>query len=197
MFWKLAALALGVGLGALALTLAGNVVSLAQPSSPGRCPLWLDPASGVRLQVVDVQFVEEIDGVDGNALRVPREKSGFARIALVTVRVQKAPNQKLTIAAADFSLHYNHAGGYEVHPCEGISFFSTAKEGERPMILPGVPGPGSVKTSTGPNATRAQEVYFDAAFWVFGSSVRNMWLCIGQPVSQEPCWADSWSSAPA
>jgi len=144
------------------------------------CPYQGLP-EGVSMEIAEIRYVEEVRGVDGNVLRIAPEQRDRFRIALVTIRVTKPAGRRLTVAAADFTLHYNHGSAQEVAPCEGISSFSRELEGERNMKMPRMMGPGWIKQTTGLRATEATEVYFDAVFHLVEPEIREVWLCVAQP----------------
>lgn len=190
-------LALAASLAATGAFLAEQAAGPSQTAGARRCPLWInmDPASGIRCEVVEARFVTEVEGVAGNALRVPKERLHLFRIALVTLKITKPAGQKLTLAAADLSCHYYHGDSVEVAPCEGISSFGMRKDDDRPLSLPPMSGPGFTKSTTSARATQAAVVYLDAVFGFIEPDVRDLWVAVGQPITEEPFAVDGWGRA--
>ena len=134
-----------------------------------------------------------MEGVDGNRMAVPQDRRDKYRYALVTLRIRKPAKLKLTIAAADLALHYFHGNEAEVAPAEGLSTFSTTLDGERPLRIPQMQGPGWVKQTTGTRATEAAEIFCDAAFALVEPDVRECWIAVGQPSTQAPFVSKGWA----
>lgn len=190
-------LALAVGLAGTIGFIAQQPAGLSVTEGARRCPLWLNiqPASGIRCEVVEARFVTEVEGVAGNALRVPKERLHLFRVALITLKITKPAGQKLTLAAADLALHYNHGERVEVAPCEGISSFGIRQDDDRPLKLPPMSGPGFTKSTTSARATQAAVVYLDAVFGAIEPDIRSLWVAVGQPVTEEPFDVDGWGRA--
>jgi hypothetical protein len=189
----------GVGVLAAACLLAGSYVSQMSAETPAtpapsalECPLLLDFSRGITGDVVDVQFIDEIQGVQGNKIKLNDEQKKKARLALVTVKITKPAGKRLTLAAADMTLHYNHGDQTEVAPCEGLSAFSTTNDGDRAMNLSQSMGPGFVKSPTAAKCIAAGTVYVDGVFAFMEGDTREVWVCLGQPVSRKPFATQGW-----
>jgi len=156
------------------------------------CP-YLILSRDVTLEIAEIKFIDQVQGVDGNSLRVPTEQQDKFRLALVTIRIKKPAGKRLTVAAADFTLHYNHGSSQEVAPCEGISTFTRNLDDERGMKLFRGAGPGWVKQTTGLKATEASEIYMDAVFHLIEPEIREVWLCVAQPVTEKCFLTNGWS----
>lgn len=157
----------------------------------GDCPYLIRP-SEVTMEIAEVKFVEAIQGQNGVVARVPQEKLDNFRIAVATIRVRKPAGKRLTLAAADLTLHYNHGNSHEVAPCEGISSFSRNADDERDIRINSPAGPGWIKQTTGVRATEATEVYFDAVFHLIERTICEMWLCVGQPTTERARITSGW-----
>ena len=155
------------------------------------CPLTLD-LKRVGVQIDGIAFVEEVPGLDGNSMKLNDEQRPKFRVAVVTLKITKAAGAKLTLAAADLTLHYNNAEGPEVTVCEGLSIFSTAKDMDRPVKLPRQSGPGFVKQVTGPAATQATTVFVDAVFGFIEPEISEAWIAVGQPTTAAPYATTGW-----
>jgi len=169
-------------LGSLLVSLASN--ALMNPTALGAendCPLVAAPA-GIKLEIADIQFVTTLVG-DNGTMRLPADKADKFRLALVTLRLKKPVGSSLTIAAADLTLHYTHGDGVEVAPCEGISSFNQSLASDRSVTFFASPGPGWVKKTTGVRATQSGEVYLDAVFNLVEPTIRDVWVCVAQPVT--------------
>jgi len=175
------------GVGCAAAVLLAGITMFAQMPSPSalECPLLLDFQGGISGEIVSVRFTDRIDGIRGNKIELNAEQKGKFRLALVTVKITKPPGRSLTLAQCDVTLHYWHGNEAEVAPSEGISYFSTTRDGERPMSI--VPdGPGFPKSSTSARCVAATEVFIDFAFCFMEPDTRECWICIGQPISRKP-----------
>jgi len=155
-------------------------------------PLFL-PLDQVKIEIANVKFEVEIQGVDG-PMRMPENRRDKYRLALVTLRIRKPPGMKLTIAAADLTFHYYHGTDPEVAPAEGLSYFSTSIDGDRPMKLWQSMGPGWVKQTTNPRATEAGELYVDVVFHMIEPDTRECWVGIAQSCQQAPYIAKGWGT---
>ena len=148
----------------------------------------------VNVEIADIAFVEEVAGIDGNNMRIsPANKDKF-RLALVTLRITKPPGEKLTLAAADLTLHYFHGEATEAAPCEGLSVFSTSREVDRPVKMPQHPGPGFVKQTTGTVSTQASTVYVDALFGYIEPTINDVWIAVAQPSTVAPFRSTGWTN---
>ena len=176
------------GIGCAAAVLLAGITMFAQIPAPSalECPILLDFQGGVSGEVIGVQFIDRIDGVKGNKIELKDEQKAKFRLALVTYKIRKPANKSLTLAAADVTLHYNHGDKTEVAPSEGLSFFSTTRDGERPMDLSQSMGPGFVKSTTTAKCIAATEIYADSVFCFMEPETRECWVCIGQPLSRKP-----------
>jgi hypothetical protein len=159
------------------------------------CPLTLD-LKKIGVQIDNIAYVEEVPGIDGNSMKLDDEQRPKFRIALVTLKIAKPAGTKLTLAAADLTLHYRNGDASEVTVCEGLSVFSTAKDQDRAVKLPRQSGPGFVKQVTGPAATQASTVYVDAVFGFIEPDIRDVWIAVGQPSAVAPYVTTGWK-APA
>ena len=177
------------------LLLDSGIPLFAQASatpSAKECPYVLEVNRGLKVEIVDVLFTDEIQGVRGNRMKVPEDKKDKMRFALVTIKITKPAKKRLTLAAADLTLHYYHGDQAEVAPCEGISYFSIGNDTDRPMDLSQSDGPGFVKQTTGAKCTKSEVVYLDGSFAFMEPDTREVWICIGQPVSAEPFRTKGW-----
>jgi hypothetical protein len=172
-----------------ALLVSGRAVG-ADPE----CPLTLD-LKKMGVQIDNIAYVEEVPGIDGNSMKLDDEQRPKFRVALVTLKITKPAGTKLTLAAADLTLHYINGGGSEVTVCEGLSIFSTAKDQDRPVKLPRQSGPGFVKQVTGPAATQASTVYVDAVFGFIEPDISDAWIAVGQPSTVAPYATTGWKAA--
>jgi hypothetical protein len=141
------------------------------------------PLSDVDMQIVRIQFVDEVVTPSGQTLTAP---DPTYKVALVTVRVNKPADMGLTIHAADLVLRYEHDNGYDVSPCEGMSGFSLRVDDARPMDMPAIPGPDWLRQTTGVPALAAEEIYFDAVFAQVEVSTTAVWLSVSQPTTTVP-----------
>ena len=176
------------GIGFAAAVLLAGITMFAQVPSPSalECPMLLDFQGGISGEVVNVQFIERVDGVRGNKIELNAEQKGKFRLAIVTYKIKKPAGKSITLAGADVTLHYNHGDKTEVAPSEGISYFSTTQDGERPMDLSTSMGPGFVKSTTTAKCVAATEVFVDSVFCFMEPETREAWICIGQPLSRKP-----------
>ena len=165
-----------VGVCALALVaLAG--ASLAQSSR--EAPLVLDFQQGIKAELVSLTFVKVVTDGTRN-MKVPDDKLGKYRLAVATIKVSKPAGTQLTLACADLTLHYYHAGETEVTPCEGMSSFTSALDADREITLSSTNGPGFLKKNTATRATEAAVVYVDALFGSMEPDTREAWIAVGQ-----------------
>ncbi len=160
--------------------------------SAGGCPYVSSPRD-VTMEIVEIRYVDSVPGVDGNSMRIPSEHSAKFRVAVVTVKVRKPIGKRLTLAAADLTLHYNHGASQEVAPCEGMSGFSRKIDDERGIKLFRGQGPGWIKQSTGIRLTDLSEVYFDAVFSLIEPQIREVWLYVAQPAMSKPFTTNGWN----
>jgi len=155
------------------------------------CP-YLVRFDQVKMSIAEIRYTTEIQGMDGNRMKMPQDKQDKFRYAVVAIRVRKPAGMRLSLAAADLTIHYYHGTAIEAAPCEGISTFSTTLDVDRPMKLPRMQGPGWTKMTTGARATQASEVYFDAVFAMVEPDTREVWLCVGQPTTTQPYISKGW-----
>lgn len=154
-------------------------------ASGRKAPLVLDPGSAA-IEIVDVSFVDEVTGIDGNRMKMSEQHKDKFRIGVVTLKITKPPNERLTLAAADLTLHYFHGEEVEVAACEGLSVFSAARDSDRPIKMPPHRGPGFVKQTTGNLTTKSSVVYVDAIFGFIEPNISDMWIAIARPTSPAP-----------
>jgi hypothetical protein len=177
-------------LAVMAVALLAIILSTATGSANSfirKCPYLLDlNGGGLKAEVVEISFPEVVQGIDGNRIAMPENKKDKYRLALVTIKITKPAGKRLTAAAADFTLHYCHGNGDEVAPCEGISWFNTVKDSDRPMKLARITGPGWIKQTTGARATKSAVVYIDAVFSYTELDMKNCWICLGQSAMDSP-----------
>jgi hypothetical protein len=185
------------GLFCVAWVLGAAGVAAAQgvATPPNECPYVL-LSRGVTMEIAEIKYVESVQGVDGNTLKMPAEQIDKFRLGVVTVRVEKPTGKRLAIAAADLTLHYNHGQSQEVSPCEGLSTFTRQPDEERPVKLFKGAGPGWIKQTTGLRATEASEIYFDAIFHLVEPDIREVWLCVGQPSTPKAFPTAGWTPKP-
>jgi len=189
-----------VAAGALLVLLGSAIIGPDLPNPAGAAGIKVAPKScpylvrfdQVKMEIVEIAYTDEVEGVDGNRMKLSEEKRKHFRLALVTVRVRKPAGMRLSVAAADFTIHYYHGGEPEVAPCEGISSFSQALDVDRPMKLPRTQGPGWVKQTTGARSTQAAEVYIDTVFAMVEPDTREVWICVGQPTTTQPFMSQGW-----
>jgi hypothetical protein len=151
-----------------------------------KCPLVVS-LSDVKMEIVDVDFTDQVDEWE-----LSEEMLEDYRLAVVTVRVEKAKGQSLTLAAADLTLHYFYGSDEEVAPCEGLSNFTKVEDVDRSMELPSTAGPGWVKQTTGTKSTESSVVYFDAVFSGIEPNTSKLWICLAQPTQTKPFETDGW-----
>lgn len=156
------------------------------------CPLTV-PATSVLMEIVDIVFTDVVQGAGGNKMALNEEQKKNLRLGLVTVKVTKPAGMRLSLAAADLTLHYYHGSEAEVAPCEGISSFSTSLDTDRPMELSKTMGPGFTKQHTGARATQVSVLYFDAVFGFMEPDTKECWLCVGQPSTSAPFASKGWT----
>ena len=156
-----------------------------------KCPYLLDlNGGGLKAEIVEISFPEVVQGIDGNKIEMSEDKKDKYRLALVTIKITKPAGQRISAAAADFTLHYCHGTGDDVAPCEGISWFDTDNDSDRPMKLARVDGPGWVKQTTGAKATKSAVVYIDAVFAYIELDMKDCWICLGQSAMASPYECD-------
>lgn len=172
----------------LLLVLSGSYMSEAAGQD---CPYNLG-TEDVEMEIVNIIFTDHVPGVTGNRMTVEGERLEKFRIAIVTVKVKKPAGKRLSVAAADLTLHYEAGSTLDVAPCEGLSTFSQVMDMDRPINLPSVAGPGWVKQTTGARCTQADEVYFDATFRGIEPEIGKVWLCVGQPTTTTPFISRGW-----
>jgi hypothetical protein len=185
---------------AIAVVTVAAVLAFAALFMPARaadreCPLTVD-LKHVNVQIDSISYAEEVPGMDGNSMKLNDEQRAKYRAAVVTLKITKPAGAKLTLAAADLTLHYYNSEGPEVTVCEGLSFFSTAKDMDRPIKLPRQSGPGFVKQTTGPAATQATTLYVDAVFGLIESDISDAWIAVGQPTTAAPYATTGWKKPP-
>jgi hypothetical protein len=194
---KIAILSVGALLLVLLLTVvAGYLPSDASAAGsillgPKKCPYAL-PLDKVQLEIAEIMFTDLVPGIGGRRMRLGDKGKDKFRFAVATIRVKKPAGMRLTIAAADLTIHYYHGTETEATCCEGISTFSRTLDVDRPMQLASKDGPGFVKQTTGARATQATEVFIDAAFGLFEPDTRECWLCLGQPRTTAPYLSKGW-----
>lgn len=182
-------------LGLFILALAPAPALAATPDEfglQGKAAPFFVPMDQAEVTIAGVLFVDEVQGVDGNRMKVPAKSADKFRYALVTIRIKKPAGAKLTIASADLTLHYYHGNEPEVAPCEGISTFSTSADSERPMKLPQMQGPGWLKQTTGARAAEATEVFVDAVFAMIEPEIKEVWVGISQPSTRAAFISKGW-----
>jgi len=155
------------------------------------CP-YLVPSGRVKMGIARIVYTDEVQGIDGNRMRLSQEKKKHFRLAVVTIRVRKPAGMRLTLAAADLTIHYYHGAQADVTPCEGISTFNSSLAADRPMKLATVQGPGWVRQTTGARSTQNSEVYIDAVFAMMEPDTRECWICVGRPTATEPFVSQGW-----
>jgi hypothetical protein len=121
-------------------------------------------------------FVSELGGANATYKEVLPDKF---RGIVVTLRIQKAENEALSLYAQDLALHYNYGKRRDVARCSGVSSFSLTREAERPMTF-FAQGVGSI--TTGLNTTRATEVFVDAFFQGMEPDTADIDLYVAQPI---------------
>jgi hypothetical protein len=181
--WLLAVavLCLGVVLGPFA----------AAASADRDCPLVTD-LKRYSVEIDNVVFVDEVSGMDGNRMRMGPENKDKFRLAVVTLRITKPAGERVTLAAADLTLHYYHGNEVEAAACEGLSVFSTSRDVDRPVKMPPHRGPGFVKQTTGTASTQAATLYVDAIFGYVEPDVSDVWIAVAQPSTPAPHRSNGW-----
>jgi hypothetical protein len=183
---------------ALALVgmLAAGVAVQGQERKPA---LAFDREQGYRAELVGLRFADRVEGTN-RVVTVNQERIKDYRMAVATVRIEKAEGVELTLACADVTLHYYHSGDTaEVAPCEGLSGFSTVRDTDRSLNLrPPNQGPGFLKQSTQAAATAAPVVFIDVLFSGMESSTSDAWIAIGRVDAAAPLRSEGWrdDSAP-
>ena len=158
------------------------------------CPLITD-LKRLKVEIASVAFVDEVAGIDGNSMKMNGQNKDRFRLAVVTLRIAKPPGEKLTLAAADLTLHYYHGENTEAAACEGLSVFSTSPDVDRPVKMPTHRGPGFVKQTTGTASTQASTLYVDALFAFVEPNINNMWIAVAQPAATTPFRTAGWNVA--
>lgn len=182
----------------LGLVIGNPIPSFTQssvPESSKSCPMVLDSRLGITTEVVKVVFVDEVVGSEGNMMKIPDRLKPHIRLAIATIKIVKPPGLRLTLPAADLTLHY-YAGAQsqkaETMPCEGLSEFTTALESERPINLNSGGGPGFLKQSTRTKSTRAGVLYMDAVFCYIEPAIKECWVCVAHPTTTQPFITQGW-----
>ena len=127
-------------------------------------------------KVVSTEFVTELQGT--NQSFETKDANAF-RGLLVTVEIKKPAGKQVTLFGPDFSLHYYFGDKFDVVQCYGMSWFSTAKDTDRPMTML---GGGYGRTQTGPASSKAGKVYIDLFFQDLEPQTSELFLFVGQPV---------------
>jgi hypothetical protein len=149
-------------------------VAQAQVPPPGRADA-LD-ARNARVTIEAATFVTELGSTNASYKEVQPDKY---RGVVVTLRIQKAENEPLTIFAQDVSLHYRYGKRRDVARCTGISSFSMTRDAERPLTFFAL-GVGSI--TTGVNTGRASEVFVDVFLQGMEPDTSEIDLYIAQPI---------------
>ena len=176
----------GFGLVAAWASAADGDAPAGVQSFRGKTPPLIVPTEKVTLEIKSIRFTDEVEGCDGTVASVSPQQRGRYRFGVATIRIRKPAGMKLTIAAADLTLHYYHGENSEVAPTEGISTYSKTEEGERFMKLSRPAGPGWIKQTTTARCTDATEVYIEAVFAMMEPNTRECWLAVGQPTTVAP-----------
>ena len=79
------------------------------------CPLTVSPS--VKMEVTNIIFMDKLQGIGGRSLTIPDDKHDQWRLGVVTIKITKPAGSRLTLAAADLTLHYYHGDKTEVAPC--------------------------------------------------------------------------------
>jgi hypothetical protein len=165
------------------MVFAGVVLSpLALLAQPAYLPL-----NQVKMEIVKVRFVDKVMHTTGE-WKAP-DTQPPSKIAVVTVKVKKPAEMGVTLATADLTLHYLHAKGYDVTPCDGLSNFSRQLDDERVMVVTRSKHSGCpmwYKVQSGASTTQATEFYFDALFARMETDTSDMWIFVGQPGNTAP-----------
>jgi len=183
---------------------AGETVKEKEPPAPAAkekeapkasakpCPLVI-PLDQIKIEIAAIRYEVEVQGVDGNMMRLPDNRRNNFRYAIVTLRFRKPAGAKVVLAAADLTLHYCHGFEQDVTPCEGLSSFGTHLDEERMMKLPQMQGPGWLKQTTNARCTDASEAYVDCVFAMVEPDARECWICVAQPSASAPYITKGWS----
>lgn len=165
----------------------------AAATSTKRCPYILNLRKDVTMELVNVKFTDEVQGVGGNRMKIRGERLKVFRIAIATLKITKPRGKRLSVTAADFTMHYYHGSNKEVAPSEGLSAFSTQRDFDRPMTLPRMSGPGFTRQTTGSRTTKAGIVYVDVVFSYMEPDTREVWVCYGRPIQTRPFITEGWA----
>jgi hypothetical protein len=139
------------------------------------------PSDECHVKIVEITFETAIETADG-AMEEPNPDE--YRLAVVTFRIEKPADRDIALHAADLTLHYEREGGeYDVAPCEALASFTTAKDEDRSLQMPGVGGPGWVKVKTGAGARKATTIYSEAVFGKIEPDAHQFWLAIARPAT--------------
>lgn len=147
------------------------------------CPLTVE--SSVKMEVTNIIFMDKLQGIGGRSLTIPDDKHDQWRLGVVTIKITKPAGSRLTLAAADLTLHYYHGDKTEVAPCEGLSTFSLEDNVDRPVEFSPSMGPGFVKQTTGARATQESVIYLDAIFCFIEPDTTEIWVCVGRPITPQ------------
>ncbi len=193
----------GVGLSAaiLLLTLGAayqgqQMIGHAESPSLRPCPHVMELGPQCQVEIVRMSFTDHVESLL-YLHQIPDAAREEYRFAVVTLKITKPAGARLSLAAADLTLHYYHGNKTEVAPCEGLSWFKRDSEAEMPILMNPAPGPGFIKQTTSTEDTAGTIVYIDAVFGFMEPDTRECWICIAHPAATEPftCPAPAWSSA--
>lgn len=141
------------------------------------------PADTCTVKITGVKYLAKVKAEEGTMEEADPKRY---RYAVVTFQLEKPANRDIALAAADLTLHYRRAdGSYDIAPCEALGGFTTGKEEDRALQMPGFSGPGWVKINTGAATRRAKTIYAEAVFGKLEPSAAKLWLAIAQPVTPE------------
>ena len=185
---KIVKFSIGIVVAACIMTAGG-----AEKGSSRECPLTLGPQCQVEID--SIIFMDQLE-VTRYKYKISEEKLYKMRYALVCLKITKPTGKRLTLAAADLTLHYYNGEDTEVAPCSGLSTFGKYNDADRPYQLRQYSGPGFTKKTTGARSTQSGVVYIDALFQAMEPDTKECWICVAQPTTSQPyvCPTPAWSN---
>jgi len=191
----------GVGVSAVILMLTlgaayqGQMIGHAESQSARTCPHLMQLGPQCQVEIMRMSFTDHVESLL-YLHQIPDSARQEYRFAVVTLKIAKPAGARLSLAAADLTLHYYHGPETEVAPCEGLSWFKRDSNAEAPILMNPIPGPGFIKQTTSPEGTAGTIVYIDAVFGFMEPDTRECWICLGHPVATEPftCPAPAWGN---
>jgi hypothetical protein len=159
------------------------------------CPYQIVEDAGMTAEIVNIFFTDRVDG-QTYRYEVSDERKAKYRYAIVSLKITKPAGKRLSLAAADLTLHYYHGNYMEVAECGGLSWFKNDNDSDAPLQVNRYWGPGFLKKTTGARCTKASVVYIDAVFQSMEQDTKECWICVAQPLTRQPsyvCPSPAWT----